>query len=193
MFASLLTPLLYANLGALGLSGLWLGAMSQWQVIWIGMMGLILSPYLIPILLMPAGIFSHFMVRHQVTKRKSAERGMFLCSLAYVLFFMTLWSAGIFDYVLASTQPIALVPALAWGAAGAITPLLLWASRDRTNLFVSQMVEAAQGAVLVLVALRLFGIDLSFGRTFLLVGAIMVATAVGEAFYEKIFMKPARH
>lgn len=189
VFSSLLTPLLYANIAALGLGGLWLGAVAQWQVIWVGFMGLMLSPYLIPIMLMPAGIFSHLMTRYRTAHRPVAERVMFICSLAYVLFFMTLWSSGIFEYVQGATSPSALYPALVWGAAGALTPLLWWASRDRANLFVCEMVEVAQVAVLVLALLRLVGIDMSFGHAFLLVGAIMVFAAGGEALYEKKYMK----
>jgi hypothetical protein len=140
IISSLLTPLLFANLAGLGAGTVWLGAVSQWQVIWLGVMAVLFSPYIIPILLMPAGIFSHFMLLYQNAGQKKKERWMFILSLAYILLFMTLWCTGIFGYVTASVKPQALFAALLFGSSAAMLPLLIWAQRDRSNSFVMTLV-----------------------------------------------------
>ena len=74
-------PLLYLNLAGLAAGADWLGMQGQWQVIWIGFIMIFFSPYVIPILVMPAGIFSHFMALYHAKQRAERERAMFFMSL----------------------------------------------------------------------------------------------------------------
>jgi hypothetical protein len=187
--SSLLKPLLFANLAGLGAGGVWLGALSQWQVIWIGVMAVIFSPYIIPLVLMPAGIFSHFMLLYQKAGQLKKERLMFIFSLIYILLFLTFWCTGIFEYVAGSVRAEAFFAALLFGSSAAVLPLLLWSHRDRNNTFVMILVEAAQAGVLMLVVARLFGFVPPFWLSFLMLGGIMVSVTMVQAAYEKFFMR----
>jgi hypothetical protein len=186
--SSLLTPLLFANLAGLAAGAVWLGAVSQWQVIWIGVVTVLFSPYIIPILLMPAGILSHFMSLYQNAGRRGKERLMFILSLVYILLFMTLWCAGIFEYVTGSVKPGALFAALLFGGSAAMLPLLLWSHRDRNNTFVMTLVEVAQAGILILSGVRIFGLAPPFWLSFIIFGGIMVFMSVVQAVYERFFM-----
>jgi len=183
--AAALMPLLYLNIAGLAAGAVWLGMVSQWHVIWLGVMIIFFSPYIIPLLLMPAGIFSHFMALYQNTGQRRKEQVMFFCSIGYVLLFVTLLCVYIFAYVLFNVRPEAHRAALLWGSSAALTPLLLWSSRDRNNIFIMTTVELAQAAILALCAVRFAGTVLSFWASFAIFGGIMVAGTVAQAIYEK--------
>lgn len=177
-------PLLYFNLAGMLAGAVWIGLMSQWHVIWLGVMTIFFSPYLIPLLMMPAGILSHFMALYQNAGQHSKERLMFFLSLAYILLFITTVCVGIFEYVVTAVRPEALYAALLWGSTAAMSPFLLWSSRDRGNVFIMTTVEVAQIAILALCLIRLLGFSLSFWPAFVIFGGILgLATAV-QAFFE---------
>lgn len=185
-------PLLTLNLAGLALAALWLGVQSQWQVVWLGFVMLIFSPYIIPTLLIPAGIFSHFIGVYNAQQQPDKERMMFILSLSYIILFMTFWCVGVFEYVTHSVQPKALLAGLLWASTAALEPLLWWSSRDRSNIFIMTMVEAAQLAILALAAIRLMTGASSFWLSFAEFGAIMAVVAAGQAIYEDKFMNKTK-
>lgn len=155
-------------------------------------MMLIFSPYIIPVLLIPAGILSHFIGVYQARQQPDKERLMFILSLSYIILFMTLWCTGVFEYVTHSVSPKALLAGLLWASTAALEPLLRWSSGDRNNIFIITMVEAAQLAILALAAVRLMTGASSFWLSFAEFGAIMSAVAVGQAIYEEKFMNKTK-
>lgn len=158
MISRLLTPLLVANLLGLVAGAMWLGLGGQWSTMGLGLFTVLFAPALvIPILLVPAGVLSHFIGLYQAQGRKRAERLALLGSLGYIVLFLALWCAGIFSFVTADVSGAALPPAVLWGACCAMAPLFLWSYRDRSNVFVMFMVEVAQACVLAAAALRLAG------------------------------------
>lgn len=185
MIPLLLTPLLYVNLAGMVAGAVWLGVLSQWNVIWIGIVSLFFSPYIIPILMMPAGILSHFMALHGKAGRKDRERLMLVFSLAYILLFLTLWCVGIFGYVTENVRPDALPAGLLWANAAALAPLLRWACRDRKNIFIMTLVEAAQAVLLVLSAVMLFYGRGSFWTPYVIFFGIMAFVIAVQAFFEE--------
>ena len=185
-------PLLYLNLAGLAAGAVWLGMQGQWQVIWIGFIMIFFSPYVIPILVMPAGIFSHFMALYHAKQRAERERAMFFMSLASIVLFLTFWCTGVFEYVTHSVTSSAMGAGLLWACASALTPLLWWSSRDRANIFIITMVEVTQIAVIVLCATRLLLGQSAYWPSFAICCSIITAAAVAQAIYEEKFMNKTK-
>jgi hypothetical protein len=190
--ARLLTPLLYVNLAGLSGAALWLASLSQWQVMGIGVAMIFISPYIIPILVMPAGIFSHYMLAFREIQRPDKERTMLLCSLAYIVLFLTFWCIGIFDYVTASIHPLALHAGLLWASTASVSSLLWWSSRDRSNVLVMTLVEIAQVAMIAVSAIRLLSGGLSFWTAFAIFGGIAASLTALQVFYEEKYLNKAQ-
>lgn len=185
----LLSLLIYANIAAMAAAALWLGLARQWQVVWIGVVMLLASPYVVPIALIPSGIFAHFMSAFHARGDVGKERLMFLCTVGYLIGFISLWCASVFAYVMNNIAPQAVAVGLLWSATSAVLPLLWWAARDRGNLFIMILVEAAQLAVFVPVIAHLKTGDTSFWPCFFSIVAVLALEAVGQHFYEKKFIE----
>lgn len=175
-----------------GLAGgmVWLGILGQWQVIWLGIFALFFSPYVIPILMMPAGALSHFMTLYHTANRPDKERLMFVLTLGYILLFITLWCAGIFGYVMRNVAaPEAKVAALLWANTSALVPLLQWVGKDKGNAFIVATVEMTQVAVLLLSGLSLLGVATPFWVAVAVIGGVLGLAVGVQVVYEKKFMK----
>lgn len=166
-------------LGALGLA-----STNQWQYVGLGIMAIFLSPYVIPILMLPAGLFSYFMTLYGNAGLKDKEQAMFFLSTAYIVAFMTFWCAGIFYYVTYAAQTQTLLANVFWGAVVSVMPLLWWSSRDRENLFILTLAEIAQLAVIVLVLCRYFELVTSFWPMALVVASIVGGFTGLQALHE---------
>jgi hypothetical protein len=188
--SAIIAPLLYLNLAGLAAGAVWLGVLAQWQVIWLGFLMIFFSPYIIPILMVPAGVCSHFMTLYGVAQRRQHERLMFVLTIGYILSFVTFWYVGVFEYVMQSVVlPQARFAALLWANTAALTPLLMWASRDRNNIFVMTMTEMAQVAALALTLLCLTGVVPAFWTAAAIFGGILALAATLQAVYEEKFMR----
>lgn len=155
-------PLLYANMAGMAAGGVWIGLAAQWHVIWVGVVMVFVAPFILPVLIIPAGVFSHYMVFFHNTGKRVHERVMYACSIGYVVLFASLFSTAVFSAVARSVAPAAQGAGILWGAVSALLPLLLWASRDVSNVFVSTVVVAAQVALFFLVAAWLYAGALPF-------------------------------
>jgi len=178
-------PLLYANMAGLAAGSAWLGAMAQWQLVGLGVAVIFISPYIIPILLMPAGIFSHFMLLYQKAGRRKFERLMFVLSIFYIALFMTLWCVGIFEYATGDIGPEIPLAPLLWAASAAMLPLLMWSSRDRSNILIMAMVEVAQAATLILCTIRFFGVIPHFWLSSAVFGGFLALLTIMQAVNEE--------
>lgn len=181
-------PLLGINLAGLALAALWLVSLGQMQVIWIGLMMLFFSPVIIPLILIPAGVFSHFMSLYQAAKRADRERLMLLLSLGYIILFLAFWCTGIFEYVTHSIAPHATAAGVLWASTAALVPLLWWSRRDAENVFIMMMVEMTQVAMIAVSVLRLFRGESSFWMTFGILAGFLAFVAAMQSVYEKKFM-----
>lgn len=184
--SAILHPLFYANLAAMGFGALWLVTLGQWQVMGFGTIMVFLSPYILPLLMMPAGVFSNFMVRYQNNGNKSRERVMFACSLGYILAFLAAWCAFVFGRVLQGVAPHAEMAGLVWAASLTIGPLLWWVGKDTNNVFMISMVEVAQLAVLALVVLRVVTEETAFDVFFAVVSAFLLAATLAQLLYDEV-------
>lgn len=172
-------------MAGMAVGAVWLVAIGQWQYIGIGIMAIFFSPYILPILILPAGMFSFFMVTYANAGRKDKERVMFMLSLAYILAFMAVWCAGLFYYATYAAQPQTLPANIFWGVIVSVMPLLWWSSQDRENLFILSLVEIMQVAVLVLAACRYFELVTGFWPMVFLVGVIGSSLLGLQVLYEK--------
>jgi hypothetical protein len=182
-------PLFAINLAMLAVSAAWLSDFSQWQVMWIGVVMLLFSPMIIPLILLPAGIFSHFMTVYHAMNDPRRERHMFVLSLGYIILFLALWCAGIFDYVMQNVSPRAAEPAVLWADAAAMAPLLWWSSRDTNNIFILLLVQSAQLGVIGLAAVWLWHGPIPFGLMFPGFTVYLAAVATVQGLYEKRLVK----
>lgn len=174
---ALYRPLVFLNLAALLAGAAWVAMSAQWRAIGAVFALLVFSPYIIPVLLMPSGIFSHFMSQARQQGRTRRERVFFVLSLGYVLVFLAGWSALIFTYLAGG---IASGAGLLLGAGAAMLPLLRWISADKDNLFIWGLVALTQLALLLLAALQLVG-----GWAFALVFGLLALAAAAQGIYEK--------
>lgn len=182
-------PLFALNLAMLAVSAAWLSNFSQWQVMWLGVAMLLVSPMIIPLILLPAGIFSHFMTVYHATKNQRLERRMFVLSLGYIILFLALWCAAIFDYVTQSVASAAVEPAVLWAGAAAMAPLFWWSSRDLSNIFVLLLVQSAQVGIIGLALIWLLHGPVSFGLMFPGFAVFLAAIAAAQGLYEKRVVK----
>lgn len=178
-------PLFALNLAGMAVSAAWLTSVGQWQVMWLGVAMLLFSPMIIPLLLMPAGIFSHFMSVYRSVNNHKRERLMFVLSLAYIILFLALWCTGIFDYVAQNVAPQAAQPAALWSCAAAIAPLLWWSSRDMNNTFILLLVQVTELGMIGLSAVWLLHGAISFGLMFPALAVFLAAIALVMGLYEK--------
>lgn len=179
-------------MAGLAAGAVWVWLTAQWQVIWLGLAAITFSPYIIPLLMIPAGILSHFMTIYQAAARRGKEQLMFVLSVAHILLMMTLWCVGIFIYVTHSVRPEFTATALLWANVTAMTPLLIWINRDRANIFILFMVETAQAALWVLMLAKIWGDITSFWGSFLIFFGIIAGVAAIQGVYEEKFkQKPA--
>lgn len=180
-----LRPLLYLNMAGMALGAAWLASLSQWPLIGLAALLLILSPYVIPLLMIPVGVFSHLMLIYRAAQRPWAERAMFALSMAYLLLFFSFWCTGLFEYVMQRVgQSTSGAAALIWANAAALAPLLLWVSRDRDNIFMVALAELAQLALLALSLWRFFAGPGSFWGSFAVFGGLLALAALIQALYE---------
>jgi hypothetical protein len=188
-FPALVMGLLFLNLTGMAAGAGWLAVLSQWPVIGLGVTVLIFSPYILPILMVPAGIFAHLAAAHESQGRTGRSKKLYVCSLLYLVAFVSLWSAGIFVYILtnvqAGTSPAAV---LIWANSTAMAPLFLWAVRDRSNAFIAALVIEAQVTMLILLGGALTPLAAQLSHPFwdsLAIYAVLMAVFVfGQYFYD---------
>ncbi len=187
--SAVLTPLMRVNIAGLVIGATWVGMTMQWKVIGIGIITFCFSSYIIPILLIPVGLFSHFMLFCNKAKQKVIEQLMFVLSIAYILLFLTMWCVSILYFAITYVAIDYMVGGLIWANSIAMLSLLWWINKDRKNIFILTLVETAQIVMLLLSAIKLAGIDMQFWTSASVFGGFLSFVAILLAVYEKKFMK----
>ncbi len=182
--------LFYLNMAAMVAGAAWLVSLSLVGVLSIPFIVAILSPLFLPLLAVPAGIFSHFMVAYASAGQRTKERVMLFCTFGYLVALIAAWCALLFNFVVQRVPVAAAQPGLLWAAAVSISPLLWWANNDRKNVLTMVMVLAAQAGIIALcVALLATPFLVTFWRVFFLIGGTVTAVTAGRMFYEEKFMR----
>ena len=184
-----LTPLMNANIAGLVMGAVWVGITMQWKVIGIGIVVVAFSPYFIPILMIPAGILSHFMIIYREKKQENKEQLMFVLSIFYILLFLTIWCVSILEFITTRVTPDAQMGGLIWTNAVAMLPLLMWINRDLENFFIMTLVESTQIAFLLLFTIKFAGIETSFWISSAIFGGFLSLVTILLAVNEKISAK----
>ena len=189
---AVMTPLMNANIAGLVIGAVWVGITMQWRVIGVGVIVISFSSYFIPILVIPAGIFSHFLIACREKKQKNMEQFMFVLSISYILLFLTMWCVSILEYITNRVSPDAQAAGLIWANSVAMLSLLRWINRDRENLLIMTLVESAQIAFLLLFAIKFAGIETSFWISSAIFFGFLSLVAVLLAISEKISVKSSQ-
>ncbi|MDY0008690.1 MAG: hypothetical protein RBS08_03205 [Bdellovibrionales bacterium] len=170
-------------------SGAWLISDGHWYALWLATMGLILSPVVYPLLMIPGAFCAGVMMATQklyprASKVFSVLAFTWFCAVlsGYTVLSFTL----IQDYITA--DPNALVPIVIWAISAAVTPWGFFFARDRENVFFTGMVYMTALVAVIVIPLSLkYG--LSGGQLFWIFWASL-GTLVGlQALYEKYLHK----
>ena len=182
---SVVEPLTYINLLGMAVGALSLISVSQWQVLRVGTFLVIFSQYIIPILMIPAGIFSHFMVMFQDSKQVKKEKLMFFLSIAYILSFISVWCIFIFWIVVSKISDVNLLISFIWANSAALFPLFLWAKKDKNNIFIISLVELAQVSLLIVSVLNITYKGMTFFDCLFSFLGFMISAVVLQGFFDK--------
>ena len=187
-----LTPLIKINMAGLIIGAIWVGMTMQWTVIGIGIIVACFSSNFIPLLMVPVGIFSHFMVVYRGTKQKNKEQLMFVLSVAYILLFLTMWCVSILEFVITRIDVDVMAGGLIWANSIAMLPLLMWIDRDHENILIMTLIETAQIAILLLSAIKFVWVETPFWMVYLVFGGILSIMAVLMAVNDKKSVKNSK-
>ena len=126
------------------------------------------------------------MLQFERRGRKSGESILFALSFAYIAAFLSFWCAGILDLMAGDVAGNAAAPSFLWAATVAMGPLLWWSTRDRDNVMIAAIIEAAQIITLFFAAAAVFEVfRLSFAGMFLCFFALLCAGLLAGAAWEK--------
>lgn len=183
----LLTPVIYINLCAMLLSGPWLLLKGSLGSIWPAVLGLMISPFLFPVLLLPGAILAGIMNLASKSHPRLADF-MTLSSVGYIVILLSLYASVSLRFVDSFLIEPTLIPAAIWGVAGGIAPWAIHASNDRDNIFFTGLVMMMQATAVIVVTITTF-YDIGFWMTFLSFWAIMGTMVWIEAGYEAWMLK----
>lgn len=169
-------------------SGGWLLYEDQWRSMWMAGMAFVMSPFIFPLLMIPAGFCAGVMM---VTEKPFPKASRVFAVLTFV-WFITLMSGYPVVSLMATGDAIHAgykLPAIVWALAAGLTPWAFFATRDRGNVFFTGLVfmSAVTGAVLFpLAAHEKWDMSRLFWTYWLALGVFVSI----EALYEKFFFKP---
>ena len=185
-----LTPLIFINLAAMVMSGVWLLALGLLGGIWGVFLVLLVSPVIFPFLLIPAAMCAGIMRIFAVSKPVLAKV-MEILSIVYLVTMLTLSVMGCFDLIndVLAIAP-ALIPAMIYGVTGALTPWLAFAAKDRENVFFTGLVFMTEAvAIFIMVAGAMMAWQ--YWTSVLLFWIILMTLVLLQILYERLFLKPA--
>lgn len=179
-----LTPLLYLNVAIMVIAGGWLGLEGLLGLVLPPVMMLVFSPLVFPFLMIPAAFFGGLM---QMAPQYA--KWFALCSFLYLDALLAFYIAGTFTFVDPLSRGGAGWFALAFAIGASLCPWILFASRDRGNIFFTGLILMGAATALLLAGLIVqMHLD-GFGALFLVAFAAMAGMTGLQALYEKIFMQ----
>jgi len=182
-----LRPLLLVSAGTMLVSGLWLLSLGYWQALWMGVLFLVFSPLVFPLLLFPAAFFSG-MMQVTATVYPKVSRIMTVMTIGWFVIVLALYGFNSFYAISMLVRGDTLWPAALWAISSALTPWAFFATKDPGNLFFIGLLWMMLATAIVMVPV-FFIFGLTFWTGFLVFAGIMTATVSLQALYEKLFMK----
>lgn len=181
-----LTPLLAVNLTVMIASAVLLIFNEYSFTVWRAALAFLVSPFLLPILVIPAAMAAGVMRLLEKAKPGFAKF-LGLVSLGWLVALITFYVVLVFESV-AKTLDHEPALTMAYGLGAAISPWALMAIKDRDNLFFTGLVWMAQLAALALMFLAV-RLGWKFWDCVQFFGACMAIMLMLQSLYEKIFMK----
>ena len=183
-----LDPFIWFGGLCMAVSGIWLLYGGQWHALALPGMAFVLSPFIFPLLMIPAGFCAGVMM---VTEKQFPRASKIFAALTFV-WFVTLMSGYPVVALLSTGDAIEAGysrPAILWALSAGITPWAFFSTRDRGNVFFTGLVylSALAGAVIFpLAAHQAWGVAKIFWVYWLVLGAAVSL----QALYEKYLFKP---
>ncbi len=169
-------------------SGGWLLYVDQWRAMWPAGMAFVASPFIFPLLMIPAGFCAGVMMvtQHQFPR---ASRVFAVLTFGWFVTLMTGYPVVSLAFAADAVQAGYLVPGVIWALAAAITPWAFFSTRDRGNVFFTGLVymSALVGAIIFPLAAHE---KWSLSQIFYTYWLVLAALVGAEALYEKFFFKP---
>lgn len=180
-----LTPLLYINLVVMAFAGLTLVYWGYLGAAGPGFFGLFLSPIAFPFLLLPVAILTGMLRLSMKSEAHPVlDKALTVLSIAYIAAVLSAWTVLMFYFLVGAPE----VPAAMYAVASSVLPWLIFAAKDRENVFFTGQVIMLQVSALVLVALNV-ALRLSDPlQKFGIIWAFMMVCAGVEALVENIML-----
>jgi len=182
-----LNPLMVLCLIAAAVSCVAVLMTGVWTPLWPAVLGIMLSPLVFPVLLIPAAFFSGVMRLVQAVYPTVAR----MCMLLTFVWFIGTFGFYTF-FVMHMTLPLGAaeatrLPALVWAVATAVLPWAILASQDRDNILFTGMV-LMMFASAVIVAPLVFFLIVPYWTGFWIFCGMMAAMLSLQALYEHLFL-----
>jgi hypothetical protein len=164
----------------------WNGEMGA---VWPAVVGLLMSPIIFPLLMLPSALFAGFSVMFSKT-RKNVERLLLVLSAVYLITLMAAYGMVGFLFVVGLPWPFA----IGYGVCAGVAPWAILASKDRGNVFFTGLVlqMALAGVIYGLINVQLSSTDTPLvnpWHKFFVIWALMMTMAGIQLLCEKFFSK----
>jgi hypothetical protein len=179
-----LDPLVNINLAGMAVGAIWLVYRNRLGAAWPGVLGLVLSPVIFPMLLIPAAFFAGMMTILEKSN-KLLEALMKLLSVLYLITMMSFYEVLMFYFLTGSPEK----PASIYAVAAGVAPWAALARQDRDNLFFTGLILMMQVSAIVLVVFNETFRLKDFDVKFLIIWSTMVLLVTIQALYEKLVLE----
>lgn len=174
-------PLVGLNCGIMFLSGAWLIIEGGIGIVWPAFLGLMLSWFVFPFLLAPAGILAGIM-RVLAHSHPRTAKGMAVASMAWLAFVLSLYVTGSIAFSTLSAAGIL------YGISAGIAPWALFNLKDRSNLFFTGLVLMTELAAIVFTVLNVsYGPTSFWGGLASIFGLVLLMLGL-QALYERFVL-----
>jgi len=133
IFAALSVPIMLLNVFGGIVSGIWLVVLGKWNPIFIGILGLFGSSFLLAFAMMPVLLLVLPAAKFAERKNYVAMYIFAFAGSAYTFSVITIWCTAVMWFFLQRATEGALVPLLLWSYGVAIGPLSYMASKESDN------------------------------------------------------------
>jgi len=182
-----LTPLMVINIAAMVVSGVWLTAEGYIFAVWPAVLVFLFSPFIFPVLILPAGMCAGIMHLMREAKPK-LSKVMEVLSVAWLVLAFTFYTMALFRMVAGPLGAGDALPAMVFGVTAAMAPWTVLAAKDRDNLFFTGLVWMAElTAISVMCCAVMIGWKFWFSALVFL--GLLTGLVLVQALYEKIFLK----
>jgi hypothetical protein len=167
--------MVYLNTAVLVISGMWLVILELWQIAWPGVIGLMISPFAFPFLMLPGMAFASLM---KETEKKWPRLSDAMMGFAIAYFTGVLSAYAMFIFLV--TSPVmgkhSLIPSALWAMSASVLPWALLAQKDRHYAFFVSIMFLMQISVVLITIVGLVN-DFNIYQAYLWMWSVMMLSA----------------